>query len=168
MRLVAPDSDTRPTKDMVKEALFSSLGDISEKEVILDLFAGSGAVAIEALSRGVKRAVINDKSRKAIKAILENTLKIEEEVVIYDLDHAALLKKLNETFDIIFLDPPYAFDDRDELMMMIADKKMLKDDGVLIYEVDSHTVMNDCYGDLILYKKRSYGITDLYYYKRCL
>ncbi len=167
MRLIAPVDKTRPTKDMVKEALFSSLGDISDKEVILDVFAGSGAVAIEALSRGVKRAIVNDISKKAIKVIKENIAKVEEEVIIYNLDQSELLKALDEPIDIIFLDPPYEFAKRDELMMAINDKKLLKDDGILIYEVDNKANLNDHYGDLVVYKKRSYGITDLYYFKRC-
>lgn len=166
MRLDAPRCDTRPTKDKVKEALFSSLFDISDKDAILDLFGGSGAVAIEAISRGIKRAVINDKNKEAYRVIKKNVLPLKEDIMVYNLDYDILLDAIDDEFDIVYLDPPYAFSDHEKLMRKIQENGLLKKDGVIVFEVDHKTLLADRYLDIELYKKRSYGITDLYYYRR--
>ena len=104
--------ETRPTLDRVKEALFNILQFNIKEASVLDLFSGSGALAIEALSRGAKQAVVCDNSNKAIKIIKENleATRLIEKTEIINKDYIEALKKLNKEskkFDIIFLDPPY-------------------------------------------------------------
>ena len=104
------DESIRPTKDRIREALFSSLGDISNLKV-LDLYAGSGAMGIEAISRGASKCTFVDKYQVAVKTIKHNlsNLGIDNYELIFDSDTNALnlLKNRGEKFDIIILDPPY-------------------------------------------------------------
>ena len=86
--------------------------------------------------------------------------------MVYNLDYDILLDTIDDEFDIIYLDPPYAFSDHEKLMRKIQENGLLKKDGVIIFEVDNKTLLADRYLDIELYKKRSYGITDLYYYRR--
>ena len=113
-RLVAPPGDaTRPTSDRVREALFSVLGPSIGGARVLDLYAGSGALGIEALSRGAGAAVFVDRSPPAIKAIRANlaALEIEAEVPSLRPDGAARRRpRRGEAYDLVFLDPPYRHD----------------------------------------------------------
>jgi 16S rRNA (guanine966-N2)-methyltransferase len=109
--LVAPSGDVRPTSDRVREALFSALGDISGARV-LDLFAGSGALGIEALSRGAESVVFVDSSRASLKALRQNlkTLELEPDSTVMCLSAAKAIRHLGgegRSFDLVFLDPPY-------------------------------------------------------------
>jgi len=101
---------TRPTLDRVKESVFNIIQKDLEDIVILDLFSGSGAIALEALSRGAKKAIICDKSKDAIKIIKKNIEKchMEEKVIVYNLEFNKCLEIVeNEPIDLIYLDPPY-------------------------------------------------------------
>jgi 16S rRNA (guanine966-N2)-methyltransferase len=106
-RLAAPrGARTRPTADRVREALFSMLGDVSGARV-LDLYAGSGALGIEALSRGAELAVFVERDPRAVAAIQRNleSLGVEEEVLREDV--VRFLRRASGTFDLVFCDPPY-------------------------------------------------------------
>jgi 16S rRNA (guanine966-N2)-methyltransferase len=108
-RLVAPaGAGTRPTADRVREALFSILGDVSEARV-LDLYAGSGALGIEALSRGAAEAVFVDSSPAAVAAIRRNLAELGIEAVVTRRDALAYLAAAvgGEPYDLVFADPPY-------------------------------------------------------------
>jgi 16S rRNA (guanine(966)-N(2))-methyltransferase RsmD len=113
-RLVAPPgSATRPTSDRVREALFSVLGAGVEGAHVLDLYAGSGALGIEALSRGAASAVFVDHSAKAIAAVRANLEALGIEAVVRQLDARAALRTsppLRDPYDLVFLDPPYRRD----------------------------------------------------------
>ena len=109
--LVAPSGDARPTSDRVREALFSALGDIGGARV-LDLFAGSGALGIEALSRGAESVVFVDSSRASLTALRRNlkTLELEGVSTVMPLSVSKALRSLGaerQSFDLVFLDPPY-------------------------------------------------------------
>ena len=103
---------TRPTLDRVKEALFNILQDKLKDSVVLDLFAGSGALGIEALSRGAKKAYFCDKNPEAIKVIKDNLNKTRfiDKAIIFNCDYINAIRKINEELSIVFLDPPYKFD----------------------------------------------------------
>ncbi len=137
-------SDTRPTLDNVKEAIFSMLFDRVRDASVLDLFAGSGALGLEALSRGAKKAVFVDANPKAcqvIRANIEST-RMQEKAILFKQDAKDYLKKAYENkegFDLIFLDPPYAMGLLDEVIDLIERYKLLKDDGLIICESDSGT-----------------------------
>ncbi|MEY2423648.1 MAG: rRNA (guanine966-N2)-methyltransferase [Acidimicrobiaceae bacterium] len=115
MRLVAPDGQaTRPTSDRAREATFNSLGSLGviEGATVLDLFAGSGAMGIEALSRDAVHATFvdnDDRARRAIKANLETTKLVDRGSVVA-ADAFTFLATVDRRFDVAVLDPPYAFD----------------------------------------------------------
>ena len=103
-------NNTRPMMDVMKESVFNTIGPYFEEIEILDLFGGSGALSLEAISRGAKHSYIIDLSRDAIKVITNNvrSLKEENSVTIINTDYKLALKKLEgKQFDLIFLDPPY-------------------------------------------------------------
>ena len=138
-RLKAPAGmDTRPTADRVKEALFSILGARVYGARVPDLYADSGALALEALSRGAEYAVLCDCGREACRVIRENIadLGCEQRARLMQMrDTAALetLKKNGESFDLIFLDPPYRMDTT-PVMAEIAARGLVKPHGVIVAE----------------------------------
>lgn len=157
---------TRPTKDMVKEALFSTITIYNDSK-FLDLFAGSGAIGIEAISRGAYRVVFNDNNNEACKIIKENLDKIHEDFPIYNLEYDMCLFKLSDyRFDYIYLDPPYAFNDYDELFSLIDKYSVLDQKGIIIVETKKDVDLKEDYNGLSLFKERRYGISKLLYYKR--
>ena len=152
-------NDTRPTKDMVREAIFDTVL-INDTDSFLDLFAGSGAVGIEAISRGAAKVVFNDLNPKAVDMIKENLNNLKELATVYNDDAFSLVSKLKEQFDYIFIDPPYAFDRYDELINLIKNNNLLKLNGTLILEVNKDTIINHP-----VFKERKYGISKLFYIK---
>lgn len=135
MLLTPPNNDvTRPTKDMVRGAIFSAIGDRIVRAKTLDLFAGSGAFSFEALSRGASFALINDLDKKAVEVIKENAKNLQETPLIYNFDYHKCLQSLNDTFDIVFLDPPYAMDIYDEVINYLIDNSKVSDDAIFVLE----------------------------------
>ena len=118
--LNTPDVNTKPTKGSVKEAIFSSLSLKIKDAIVLDLFAGSGAFGIEALSRGAKYCFFNDLGKEQFKIITKNIASCGiKNAAISSLDYRKSLQNLNEilkSFDIVFVDPPYAMDCYDEII----------------------------------------------------
>lgn len=132
---------TRPTLDRVKEALFSILQNQMRDADVLDLFAGSGALGLEALSRGAKKAWLCDASAKAIAIIEKNSIKTHamDRVCIVKKDFQKCLKQFHDQklqFDIIFLDPPYDTDYIYEAVKQIMQYGLLKKNGSIIAETD--------------------------------
>ena len=157
---------TRPTKDMVKEALFSSIN-VYEDTCFLDLFSGSGAIGIEAISRGARKVVFNDINKECCKIIKENLDKIHENATIYNLNYEECLFKLNDyPFDYIFLDPPYDFKEYEQLFSLIEKYHLLANEGIIIVEVRKDVDLYEAYNDIKQFKLRKYGISKLLYYKR--
>lgn len=159
------DDITRPTKDMVKEAMFSSIQIYSDTR-FLDLFSGSGSIGLEAISRGADEVVFNDLNNKAYKIIKENLAHLKEDRLVYNLDYQDCLNKLNgKTFDYIFADPPYKFNAYEDLFFYVNKNNLLDKDGILIIEVRKDTILNDEYLRYRLFKEKTYGISKLMYYK---
>ncbi len=157
---------TRPTRDMVKEALFSSIAIYSDT-TLLDLFSGSGAIGLEALSRGAKEVVFNDISRQAAGIIRENLKKVHEERLLLQLNYEDCLKKMKgRRFDYIFCDPPYAFKDYGRIFSLAEEYDALNDEGVVIIEARKNTELEESYGSMKLYKEKRYGISKLLYYRK--
>lgn len=165
-------NNTRPTLDRVKEALFNMIQmDIREADV-LDLFSGSGALAIEALSRGARKAVLCDKSREAIGIIkknLEKTHLSENAIVIQD-DYKKTLHFLKNRlkFDFIFLDPPYAQDAVKNAVEEIITLDLLKEDGTIIIETDEEErILKEIENTNVnVYDLRKYGRVKLIFLNR--
>ncbi len=157
-----PGLDTRPTLDRVKEALFSMLFDKPTDSVGLDLFAGSGGLGIELLSRYGKECTFVDASSDAIKIINTNIKKgrLEGRAHVEQKDALAFLKTTNRKFDVIFMDPPYASGLYEDALDIIRDRGILSPSGVITCECDAGYAL-DCKGFDII-KDKTYGKVRLY------
>lgn len=131
---------TRPTLDRVKESLFNIIQNNLKSAVVLDLFAGSGQLGIEALSRGADKAYLCDINRDAAKMIKQNLekTKLKDKAVVINEDYKKALRILNtnEKFDIIFIDPPYKEDIAVDSIIDIIHESRLKENGIMIIETD--------------------------------
>ena len=120
---------TRPTMDRVKESLFASINSYINGSVVLDLFAGSGNLGIEAISNGSSKCYFVDNNREVIKTLNKNinNFKIQDKSVIMHSDYNNALIKLknNQKFDLVFLDPPYQFDVIDEILIKLVNYNLL-------------------------------------------
>ncbi|MBQ9885796.1 MAG: 16S rRNA (guanine(966)-N(2))-methyltransferase RsmD [Lachnospiraceae bacterium] len=131
--------ETRPTTDRIKETLFNILQMDIQGSVFLDLFAGSGAIGIEALSRGAKEAVFVENSKKACECIrinLEKT-RLKDEALVMETDVIAALHRLNgkdRLFDIIFMDPPYELGIEPQVLSALADADYVDDYTIIVIE----------------------------------
>ena len=156
---------TRPTRDIVKEALFSTI-DIYSDTSFLDLFAGSGSIGLEALSRGAERVVFNDINKDAVKIIRKNLDKIHEDREVYNLDYKECLRKLEGSeFNYIYVDPPYRLNCYEDVFSYVKKYNVLAKEGIMILEVEKNTILEDKYLDYELYKEKRYGINKLLYYR---
>ena len=172
-RLAAPPgSDTRPTADRVREALFSILGPPGEDALVLDLFAGAGALGIEALSRGAARAVFVDRSRTALRYLRRNldALDLREVSEVHQEHaphHAARLADAGRpAFTWIFLDPPYQSDLGGATLAELGRSgALLTPDGLAVLEHDRRRPPHDRYGYLVKADCRRYGDTELSFYR---
>ncbi len=137
--LQAPEGmNTRPTMDKVKESMFNIIGHKVNNAIVLDLFAGSGALGIEALSRGAKRTYFNDYNYNAIKIIKANldSLKIGAESVVTKQSYLSCLDNLSEKLDIVILDPPYKDKIYTEIIDKLESKELLNDEAIIVIEAD--------------------------------
>ena len=131
--------NTRPTTDKVKENIFNMMGQFFDGGRVLDLFAGSGNLGIEAISRGMEHGVFIDLNVNAIKVIKENIahLKLEKQVEIYRNDAFKalnVLSKKESKFDLIFLDPPYGKISVTQLLEIIIAQNLLNNNGLIMCE----------------------------------
>ena len=161
--------DVRPTSDRAKESLFNILALKIPGARVLDLFTGSGNLGLESLSRGAKEVVFNDISKESLAIVKRNltALKIPvngAEAKVCNYDYATCLDVVQGTFDVIFLDPPYALDIGKTALKKIADRGLLNQDGVVVYERDvpfTGEVMG-----LRAYDERRYGKAYLTFFAR--
>lgn len=164
--LKAPNGmTTRPTSDKVKESLFNILGNRIENATCLDLFAGSGNLGLEAISRGASFCYFVDNNHEAIRIINDNikTLNINNRTKVLHLDYLKALKVLDVSYDIIFLDPPYRYDVFNSIMDYLISNNKLKDKAVIFYECDGKKEFEIVkYLDMFDYKEYQYGQTKLY------
>ena len=164
---------TRPTLDRVKESLFNIISVKIIDSTVLDLFSGSGALGIESISRGAKRAFLCDESKKAINIINQNVVKTKcfEQVCIINKKHIQVLenfKNKNEKFDIVFLDPPYDTNLSEESTQYIIENNLLNEDGIIIIETDNKDRVIeglDC-EKIDIYDIRKYGRVSLIFLER--
>ena len=161
-------NNTRPTLDRVRESLFNILQNRILNAEILDLFAGSGALGIEALSRGASKVTFCDNSKEAIKIIHKNVEKVKmsskSKILLDDFDEC-LIKIRNEKYDLIFLDPPYDSDFSIRAVKKITSLGMLKEDGIIIIETDDEQKMKEDLKKINanVYDLRKYGRVKLFF-----
>ena len=132
-------NNTRPTLDRVRESLFNIIQSDIYDSTFLDLFSGSGAVGLEAASRGAKKVILCDKSKEAIKVINKNIEKthLKEKVDLYNLDYEILLNtKVKEIMNVIYIDPPYDSNFAIKSVKIIIDNKIVDENSIIILETD--------------------------------
>ena len=171
-RLISfPDdmTHTRPTKDRIREAIFSALGNI-EGYNVLDLYAGSGAMGLEALSRGASKATFVDISPLAIKTIKDNivSLKIPESeyeiIKNKDLQAIELFKEKGLKFDLVILDPPYEQGEYEKVANLLFDNNLLSDKAIIVMEANRKITLENI--DYQKNKEYHYGEIMVFIYWR--
>lgn len=141
--------ETRPTLDKIKGAVFNHLGKL-EGKTFLDLFCGCGNIGIEALSRGAKQVTFNDNNPQAIKILKDNlnSLKvIDDRYQVVNLSYRELLTSINEQFDIIYLDPPFASDFFLSVLELIKEYGILKKRGEIVVESEIDEELGNAWFD---------------------
>lgn len=161
--------NVRPTSDRAREALFNILTLKIRGARVLDLFAGSGALGIESLSRGAKEVVFNDVSKESVAILKRNLTTLEipingAEAKVKQADYLDCLRREKETFDLIFIDPPYRFDYGKKALETIAQNGLLMENGIAVYE-------RDCpfEGEIVgleKYDERKYGKAYLTFFRK--
>ena len=160
---------TRPTLDRVKESLFNIIQNDIQGCVFLDLFAGSGAIGLEAASRGAEEVILCEKNRNAIEIIKKNIQKthLEKQTKLYEMSFENLLKKIDKKVDIIYIDPPYNTDFVYESIKIINQKKLLNNEGIIIIETDEEDRIKKQLEnlDIEIERQRKYGRVNLIFVK---
>lgn len=156
--------ELRPTADRVKEALFSSIQFAIEGRRVLDLFAGSGQLGIEVLSRGAKEAVFVDSGASAVAVIKKNLehTKLAEKATVINEDYEACLRRNKKVFDIVFIDPPYGKGLAARSLGLVV--PFLSQGGIVICETAQKDPMPSQSGSYKLIRSKEYGKTALHYY----
>ena len=161
---------TRPTMDRVKESLFGSIQDYIDGSVVLDLFAGSGNLGIEAISNGSLKCYFVDNNKKCIQVIKDNIKQfhIEDNSVVIQSDYRQVLKYFKDNsikFDIIFIDPPYKYQIMNEMLEIVRSYNLLNNNGIIVLEYSIDKLSDNIQGyQLLKYKK--YGDKYVSIYKK--
>ena len=160
---------TRPTMDRVKESIFGSIQNYINDSIVLDLFAGSGNLGIEAISNGASICYFVDNNKKCIKTIQDNIKQfgIEDNSIVIQNDYRKVLEYFrnnNIMFDIIFVDPPYQYKLMNEILDIVKEYHILKDDGIIVLEYSFDKLEENILGYYLL-KYKKYGETFVSIYK---
>ena len=168
-----PGQNTRPTTDKIKESLFNILGGYFEGGVMLDMYSGSGAVAIEAVSRGMDRAFLFENNRLAQKTIEQN-IEITKSPEQFHLKRQNVKQGLKtiasdpvfEPFELVFMDPPYRLQEIVKDIEQLQELNLVSPDCVIVCEVDKEVQLPELILDFEQYKRVEYGITALVFFDR--
>lgn len=158
----------RPSSGLVRGAIFNVLQaqGLTEGAVVLDLYAGSGALGIEALSRGARRALLVERDARSLEALRRNvaTLKISDRASIVNRDALAYLADCADRFDLVLADPPYDQKAAADILRVVSDRKLLCEGGVLVIQQSSHDQVVQGAGGLTLWKQKKHGKTAVCFY----
>lgn len=158
---------TRPTLNRIKENVFNILRELVPGSFFLDLFAGSGGIGLEAISRGAKGAVLVEKDREAYKVILQNMEKTKTKDIlkVFNLDFKKYLQTAKEKFNLIYIDPPYDLDLYEKTLDLIGKYSLLLQEGRIVVESnkDSKIPLKNDY--FLCYRDITYGNTKICFYK---
>lgn len=165
--------NTRPTQDRIKESLFNILGIINNESKVLDLFAGSGSIGIEFLSRGAKECYFIDNSYESIKIIKENltSTRLDEKAHVYKNNVANALDVLGNKsidFDYIFMDPPYRKNLVSSALESINNNNLIKKDGIIIVEHEKEFILDEKIFNFIKSDERNYSDKAISFYKKIM
>ena len=164
-----PDGVIRPAMDRMRESVFAILGDLSGKSW-LDLFSGSGTIAIEAVSRGAARVELCEKDRLKIKTVLDNVSITEKEMGVKIkcrfMAVELFVKRCKEKYDYIFFDPPFPYKFHEQLIAEAAKKNLLLPGGAIMVHRPEEHFMPDAIENLVRFDQRVYGRSIVDFYKR--
>lgn len=155
---------TRETQDKVREAIFNSIGQYFDGGVALDLFAGSGAMGIEAYSRGIEKIYLNDIEKKALDICKKNCKSLNiEDVVFSNYDYIDYFNKVKDKYDLIILDPPYKMNNISDILNIVSN--YVKLNGIVVFEMGKDSLYPEKIGNLEFLKEKNYGIKKVIIYK---
>lgn len=159
---------TRPTTDKVKGAIFSMIGPYFDGGRVLDLYAGSGSLAIEALSRGMESALLVEKDRRAQRVIEQNIQMTQEagRFQLLKMEAERALEQLTGPFDLVLLDPPYAREQIVANLEKMAERQLLGQDVLVVCETDKAVELPEEVAGLGIWKQKVYGISKVTIYVR--
>lgn len=162
--------EVRPTSDKVKEAVFNILMNDTCDSVCVDLFAGTGNLGLEALSRGARRCYFCDISRDSISLIKRNIEKCgaTDKSIVFAGDYTKTLTKIKEKADVFFLDPPYRAGLYENCLEIIDSLDLLADNGIIITEHGVRDAMPSAVGSLVNFRTKRYGTIMVSLYKKYL
>lgn len=156
----------RPTLDRVRENLFNILSTRIVDCTFLDLFAGSGAIGFEAISRGAEEVVFVDASRQVVSHLKDNLTMLKESATVLNCDYKSALGRLsNRIFDIVYLDPPYDFDE-EELLNSLSKSSIIDETTLIIYEHKAENPLKNTGNYFIITDERKYGIATLSFLRK--
>lgn len=163
--------NTRPTLDRVKESLFNIMQNKIKNAEVLDLFAGSGAIGLECVSRGAKKVFFCEKDKKALEVIKKNIqkMRVEEKVEIAFMDYKKFLDTSENKYDFIYIDPPYDTDFIKISLEEISKNQLLKDEGLIVAETDNEEKIEEIKKldiDINIYDIRKYGRARLIFMRK--
>lgn len=168
LKLNEPKDDKliRPTTDRIKEDIFNIISRYVPDSRFLDLYSGTGAIAIEAVSRGAEYAHLVERSNESIRIINSNIAKTkhEDDFLVIKSDVNKFLAATRNKYDIIFLDPPYMLTNAPETVKTILDRGILEDDGIIVVECAREFAMPEEIGRLRVFRTKHYSHTSVYYY----
>lgn len=159
---------TRPTSDKVRGAIFNMIGPYFEGGRVLDLYAGSGGLSIEAVSRGMSSAVLVERDRKAQTIVAEN-IQMTKEVGKFQLlkmDAERALEQVSGEFDLVFLDPPYTKEQIVADIEKMAERELFSEDVMVVCETDKAVKLPEEIACLGIWKEKIYGISKVTVYVR--
>jgi 16S rRNA (guanine966-N2)-methyltransferase len=167
----AEGDELRPTSSKVREAIFNILQAEIDQAMFLDLYAGTGAVGLEALSRGAERVFFVESSQVRSKAIMGylNKLGLEARAAVYQEKAEAFLRRAMRAemkFDVIFADPPYLSDEVEKILPYVGEYNILKDDGCMLVEHPFKKVLPEHIHDIKRIRNYKYGDTMITLYRK--
>lgn len=170
-KLIPPETmETRPTLDRVKEAMFSMIQGYIPDSVVVDVFAGTGSLGLEAASRGAKEVYLIDKSPVTFPKLKENVnaLKFQDFCTALNMDSYEALRSLarkEKKFDVIFIDPPYCKEMIPEAIKIIKENDLLVKEGIIVTKIDTVEEIYNGYEDIKFTRSKRYGNTTVCFYK---
>jgi len=170
-RLYVPDSGVRPATNLVREAIFSILKNMFEEGIkdvhILDLFAGTGSLGLESLSRGAEKATFVDNDNFSVGSIKKNLkfLNLKGEVIRSDVVSFLKRNKKKLNYDVVFFDPPYKYEMVEEALILVGQSVIPSKSVILVYERSYKKELPRLNLDFELSKRKKYGQTEVLYYK---
>ncbi|MDN6195974.1 MAG: 16S rRNA (guanine(966)-N(2))-methyltransferase RsmD [Atopostipes suicloacalis] len=163
--------NTRPTSDRLKETIFNIIGPNFKGGNVLDLYAGTGSLGIEAVSRGMDKAIFVDSNRDAVEIIKKNIAMTKEEnkfeIIASKADYSlTMLASRKEKFSLIFLDPPYAEEEIEKNITNLVEKELLADIAVIVCEVGSDVELANEIAGIDLWDQREYRNKKVFIYQK--